>query len=415
MKHETKRLAGAALCALLVGAAAFTPAHGEDRLTPLLHFVPADVAEAGDPSNAVQFVDLAAIRSAIGDLLVDSNASNVDRVFFAARRIVDAPVMFAPFVDRFTQVSGALPEYFGFAWSDIDRVAGFVSTEGRALIVVGGPPVTDSDTLEAALTGREWDPYQTETRDGFTAWWRFEDDTMDPRRADPSDIFGGALGGAARISVVDGALVGTTSWARLEQVIAAAIGGGRSSDESVDLAALIHAIDQPVHDAGAVFQVQMFSGGDDAAYMLGEAAEIPERLAEGEALVAEAGAANGTPPYLAVAFAERQEGEMAIAVIALAFADRADAELAAMTVPDAVESRQTQRGRPIQEFLPFDIATDIVDSPDGDRFVARIAFTAPIDVASGPDMGADAVPYRILHSRLVSTRDIALLLATTEH
>ena len=399
MTGKAWRLAGVVLSLLPLAATA------EDRLTPVLRHVPAD-SVAGGPLASLQFFDLAAMREAQSVLLAeeaggDDLAERVD-VLTASRM---AWYLGPAFLGDQGVVARFMPEYFGFPWRDVTVVAAFGPPPDQSLMIAAGPGVISAERLGPLLTTREFEPYQAEERDGRTVWWRFEDLSSNPRLRDPADPFWGRIGGGARIAAVDGAMVGARTWAGLDRVLAAATGDAPSLAGSADFLALAHALDQPVEAEGDLLQATLVDGRFDLAYLQDVWRSPPERH---EDYLADTHW--GTPPYDAVAVADRQEGPAAIAIVALAYTTRAEAETAAATVTTAIADGRGPDDVPFADALPYRLVSDVIEGPDGSRFVARIAFVEVLEAAPQSRRDAGYGPYRAL-ATLVARGGIAGLLA----
>lgn len=397
----------AALSLLIVAQ----PALAEDRLTLLLRFVPAEAVEGGG-AEALMFTDLAAIRDAVPMRLslVERFSWSADDVLLAElMRIGALPGMLHNYAQNFRDI-GRMAEYVGFAWSDMETVVGFGTPPTDPMIVTGGPVVAAADAIGAVLGGHG---FEAETRGGHTIWWRLEDNEVNIPNRDPADPLRGHLGGSARAGVVDGAFIAAGNWGGIDWILSAVDGTVPSLAESEDFVALAHAFAQPVTGAGLFLQAYLIDGmldGDHLAAMALGAEATPENLAAMEAEIA-AATATGTPPYSAYGFADRQEGSTVVGIVALAYADRADAETAARTVPAAFANQSSLVvEKPFAEILPYEVAADVVDGPDGARFVARIAFVAPQEASlDGPADNRGLAFQRLLN--MLFRRDVGPLVA----
>jgi len=93
--------AQSAIGGLILAALAMTAEAAEDRLTPLLRFVP-PAALAG-PQDAVSFVDLAAVRSVLADQVSPTAMetwSEADRALATLMRATNLPPMLADYAQN---------------------------------------------------------------------------------------------------------------------------------------------------------------------------------------------------------------------------------------------------------------------------------------------------------------------------
>lgn len=389
-------------------------AAAEDRLTPMLAYVPADAV--GDPAAAeyISFVDLAALRNDLNarvPLFDRFGWSPFEQVAGSMSRLADAPMMIAEYrqyaaMHQFT----SMPDYLGFGWSDIDAAIGFYQPPGSVTVLVGNETLSDAAAAGSALTARGFSEAE---REGYPFWWRLDDNQLDLENRDPEDPLRGALGGSARAGLVNGGFVTAGNWASIDATLAAHDLESASIANDPDIAALASVLNQPIREDGELLQAVIFAGAFDVqdvvAGVLGQSA-TPEAVAALEERLAPASGMELTPRYSAFALADRQEGDRAVGVIALVYGSADDAILATRTVPDAfarLDSIATRR--PFQELIPGTISTQVVQSPDGARHVALIAFATELGPLDGP-MARTRTPYVVLIEMLYQM-DIAPIAA----
>ncbi|MEZ5669929.1 MAG: hypothetical protein R3F55_21340 [Alphaproteobacteria bacterium] len=382
MALKTKLLAGFML------AIGIQAAQAEDRLTPLLRFVPASALAEGGPSNAIQYSDFAAIRHAVGQRLSLGDAftwSREDRELAAAMRIVVAPHMLANYFSRMLAAERPMSDYLGFGMIDIGQTLGFAQPPMVPMVLTGNDAVTNAAAVGAALGNHG---FAAENRNGHTIWWYLDDNALDLRNRDVSNPLRGDLGGSARAGVVDGAFVAASHWGTIDVMLMAVDGRIGTAQQSPDMRALAVALDTPVQADGALLQAYLFTGTlftRDIVDALGPAAD-EETRARLLAQLMGSGDGPATPRYEAVALADRQEGANPVGVVALSYRNRADAERATQTVAEAFATATSMAyQRPFAEIMPYAVVTDVVDVPDAGRAVARIAFVmVPETTLEGP-------------------------------
>lgn len=386
----------------------------DDRLTPLLTYVPADAV--GDPmaGEYITFVDLAALRgdfNARVPLFERFGWSPFEQVAGSMSRLGDAPMMIA----EYQQYGGlhefaSMADYLGFGWSDIEAAVGFYKPPGSVTVLIGTPMVSDAAVVGPALTARG---FSEEVRAEYPFWWRMEDNQLDLQNRDPEDPLRGALGGSARVGLIDGAFVTAANWAAIDATLGVhAFGAGSVADEP-DIAAVAFSLNQPVSGEGDLLQAVIFGGAfsmhDVVAGVLGRNA-TPEAVAALEERLAPASATEITPRYNAFALADRQEGNQAIGVVALVYDTADEAEMAARTVSEAFASLDSLVAqRPFREMIPGAVSTQVTASPDGTRHVASIAFATELALPDGP-MARTRTPYIVLIDMLLRL-DVAPLAA----
>ena len=374
---------GRVVIGLLAGIVlAAAPLRAEDRLTPLLALVPAEAANAG--AGLVYFNDFAASRAAFADLLAAAGAAPWEHEpseLAAGWRMLAAPRPLHNYLQfGFSNTRGLMPVYLGFAWEDIAAMVTYGPLGTQAMVIGGSPAVTDAAAVGGALTGRG---FAVEARGGHDVWWQHADGSSDPHHIDPTDLLYGSTGEAARAAVAADALLVAPDWVGMDTLLAAADGGVPTLAGSPDLGALAYALAQPVAGDGVLVQAVLHEGAVDLRHLAETgyfATSGADRRAEDEAVLQEIGAAVGTPAYRAYAIGDRQEGARAIALIALVYDSRADAETATETVAEAARTGVPPRayGWTFARLLPFEVASDVVEVPDGSRYVARITFSATL-------------------------------------
>ncbi len=352
-------------------------AEAEDRLTPLLRFVPAEAVQNG-AADAFVFADLAAIRQSVPmrlSLIDGFSWSAEDRMVAALMRSYALPAMLHVYAGNHAEIR-RMREYVGFDWFDIETTAGFASPPIIPWIVTLDPDAMDADAIGATLSGRG---FELEMHGGYPIWWRLEDYAYDLANRDLADPLRGHLGGSARAGVVDGAFLAASTWGVIDWMLAALDGTTASLAGSADFMALAHAFAEPVTADGLFLQAYLINGALGLDLLRDSAprnASDEERAALAERIAASVGA-TGTPVYSAYGIADRQEGGALIGEVALVYSDRADAETAARTVPAAFAGQSSLvSDRSFSEIFPYEVVADVIAGPDGTRFVARIAFVA---------------------------------------
>lgn len=399
--------AQSAIGGLILAALAMTAEAAEDRLTPLLRFVP-PAALAG-PQDAVSFVDLAAVRSVLADQVSPTAMetwSEADRALATLMRATNLPPMLADYAQN-DGASGfaGMEAHLGFGWDDVERAIGFGAPPATTLVLAGTPRVTDAAAIGEALAAGG---FAVEEREGHPFWWRLSDNASDLASRDPSHPLRGAIGGSARAGILSEAFVAAGNWAAIDAVLAQDAAAGTSPD----LAALAHALNQPVAEEGVLLQAYLMPGAVDLA----PGAELAGRTdLDDEALAALrerllSGEGSGVPRYRAVAFGDRQEGDRAVAVVALLYDSEEAAQAAAEAVPAAMAALQsTATSRPYTELLPYAVAAQVVHAGGGGgRHLALITFSTELAPVEGGPLTVSPAPYRRLIDMLYR-RDLGFL------
>ncbi len=252
--------------------------------------------------------------------LADAAPGDLD----ALQRVIAWPSGF----DRVALSADRWPELTGLSFEAIGWIA--LSGAPPAMVTIlggsGSDPVAEAAAMAAALEPRGFAPQQ----EGEVAfWWRGEDFSISLSEREPDDPFGGALGQAARLGLVNGALIHAAGW-EPALAAAAAVSGGPSLAGDPLVAALAAALTAG-EDGTAVMQAMMIGAPslDPFQILTDPETGAPRDPAAAAAVIEAAVGEDALPPYFAAALAETltPAGELRL-VVALAYPDRATAETA---------------------------------------------------------------------------------------
>ena len=401
------------------GTIAFSlQATAEDRLTPMLAYVPADAVGALPDGAMVDFVDFAALRVAAGHrfpLFERMGWEPIERALAPLSRLAGGPPLVATYLQyAMIHEFASTPHYLGFEWQDIDAAIGFYRLPDAVTVLIGNEALTDEAAVGGALTGRG---YFAEDRAGYPFWWRMEDNAHDLINRDIEDPLRGHLGGSARAGLVDGAFITAANWPAIDRTLAAQGADAATLAADSDFAALARAINRPVGENGLLLQAVLFDGAVEADVLIeslaGPSATAAVIAELRQRLLPEDGD-GGTPRYSAFALADRHEGDLAVGVIALVYRSEAGAATATRTVADAFATMDSFAAqRPFREILPGDVSSEVVALPDVGRHVALIRFSTELPAPEGP-IERTRTPYYALVNMLYRM-DLAPLMVTAGH
>ncbi len=286
------------------------------------------------------------------------------------------------------------PAVLGIDWFAVDRAVAVGGPPAAAVVLGGGPELTDLGAMATALADRD---FAVEIVGGVPVWHRFDDfevrvdaiDGPDPLGFKPSDPFGVQHGFAARIAGLTGALAGSRDWTLIEDVIEARQGNMPSlADDPYVQAAAAAITDQRRFDGvlvRALFSNVRFTAAGVSSRKLGPFASDQQLSAFADELLSRMD--GGLPFYRLAAVADRQDGSDEIALIALVYDDRETAREAASAVADAVANyvplRRKQR---LADAFDLGISTHVFQAGRGGPAVAVIGLS-DFDQGSSPRPG----------------------------
>lgn len=301
---------------LIVMLTGIMPAIGQEQDHPLLqmlNMVPADYA--GSP---IAYLDFRAVEDARDYLEKPESyaalmASDVNLDF--TWRWQSAPESVGRNFARLEE----MPVVMGFDFFDINRTLQFGMPPAMGIIWQGN---FDMEQVAEAHTARDY--IETEIN-GITAWCPAAgcDQGMqtDVRNAQPANIFDNGIGRKVPFLVQPGYLLSSPDLGTLEASVGAI--NGKSLADDPAYRALAEAFTMP---EGLLIGVQF----------LDSTVQVSSDL--DAALPAEIAAYGSLPPYLAVAIADRQEGDQQVALIALAYANVEEAEAAAPELANRIST-----------------------------------------------------------------------------
>lgn len=403
--------------AFLIGfgvlAAIGQAASAEDRLTPLLRFVPPE-AVSGGLDHPVLFSDLSAIRQAANSRMSLTDAFSLtphERELAALTRatFTALPGMLSEYTQYNVGSFDAMPDYLGFRFTDIELSLGFGNHPDAVMVLAGAPALADAGGPGATLTGRG---FSAEERGGHPFWWHLADNEIDMSGRDAADPLRGVTGGSARAGIVSGAFVAAANWTAIDSLIAAVDRDPAGLSGSDDFLALAYALNQPQAGDGALLQAYLMQGAFSAADALSAVSpnlSADEQSASLERMI-DRGEIGRLPRYRAIGFGDRQEGQQTVGVIALVYESRDHAELAAEMLPAAIRTMDSiVSRRPIYEVLDFEVSSRVAAPTDANRYVATIALSTALPRPDGP-MQQTRTPFSTL-LQMIMMRDIALFVA----
>ena len=309
------------LCGL-VFSTALTPAHtqADDPLLTLLASAASEPAFPQMAANTVSYADYRAIEQASGVASPRNRAafealSPAEQAAWEAAllRIYGGPANW-PNLTR--EKIAEMPELVGFDFFDVDQALRYGADPFVATLFHSADGALSSVATGQALRARGYQPQIVPTG---LAWGRGGDGMTDINQIQNGDPFGGDVGLASRVAVLDSQMVGNAFiWSILARVAQAHAGEVPSYADLPEYQAMSTAL-----QAGDGALLQAFILNE----LAGEAQTAPAELD-----------APGLPPYVLAATADLQADTQSIHRVIVLYADASAAEQAAAQLPALISA-----------------------------------------------------------------------------
>lgn len=244
----------------------------------------------------------------------------------------------------------ALPGILGFDWFAIDQSVASGDPQDGLVILRGADLVAGSGDFETTLSAHG---FQQKDVSGVPVWHRYSDGEVREDAALPNDIlgdrskdpFGVSDGHAARIALLGDAVLGASSWNRIETAIEYRAAGRTLADVPT-----VRAAAEALADSGTAGQTLIqaifarypyLTAQDVARARLGQFA-IDQQI---ETLAKQWESRPALPPYALVAVADAQLGDDEIAIVAVVYDDPTTAATAANILKLRFEDFQAPLGQ----------------------------------------------------------------------